>query len=96
MRRALWFLLFAVLVADLSGAAELLTPETCVPGDTSRPADATCPPTCARCVCCAQPVVQVDSQTTVAIEPFVPLSQPLVLGALVLLSHDIFHVPKRS
>jgi hypothetical protein len=95
MRRVVWFLLFAVLLADLSGAAELLTPETCVPGEAGRPADATCPPTCARCVCCAQPVVQVDSQATSEIEPIAPIGQLPVLAPLVLFSYDIFHVPKR-
>jgi hypothetical protein len=95
MRRVVWFLLFAVLVADLSGAAELFTREACVPGETSRPADATCPPTCARCVCCAQPVVQVDAETTSAIEPIASLGQLPLLAPPVLLSHDIFHVPKR-
>lgn len=57
VRRFALVLLVGLLTANFSGIVEVFVTEPCAANETSSAPDGRCPPTCARCGCCAQPVV---------------------------------------
>ena len=94
VRRFAFVLLVGLLTANFSGAIVLLVPEPCTANEASSTADGRCPPTCARCGCCAQPVVPtplviVSAQLIIRSEP------PAVERGLASPEPvDVFHVPR--
>lgn len=96
MRRVLWLLLCGLLVSDLTGAIELFSPEDCPPGVSQSQPDANCPPTCARCACCAQPLVQPVADIAAGVEPTRLMPPVVVASAPTRPPIEVLHVPKYS
>lgn len=93
MRRVLLLVVLALLFAEASGFAALLSPETCTVLEESLP-DGKCPPLCVRCACSAQPVVP-DIAPVVTIGDLVTTDLPVYLPLVSTAApHDILHVPK--
>ena len=97
MRRALFIMLLALLIADASGVTSLLVPETCAISTSESAPDSGCPAFCVRCTCgcCASPVVPMlpVSVANAVLRPAnVPLPADQVLASGVPL--DILHIPK--
>ena len=94
MRR--WFLIaiVALLAADASGITSLAVPETCRITLTDQSADGGCPAFCARCSCCASPVL--SSRATVMPVTILSYMRPLDLSDRLPAGRalDILHVPK--
>jgi hypothetical protein len=96
VRRLAHLLLVGLLVANLGGVVSLLVPEPCGPNEGSAAPHSTCPPTCARCGCCGQPVVTALIVTVGS--AVVRIDQPPV-PALRIVSVDpreILHVPRAA
>jgi hypothetical protein len=93
--RVFLFIVFAVLLADASGATSLIAPEECTTAFNDTLPDGNCPALCVRCVCCAQIVVPADMQPSIAIDRAVtPLRQARLVVLPSGVPHDILHVPK--
>ena len=94
MRRWFFIAILAVLIADASGVTSLTTPETCGFGLTDQTPDGGCPAFCARCSCCAAPVLSAEPAVVVTVTRAVssPIAIEYVLPAGS--SSDILHVPK--
>jgi len=89
---ALWLALFAVQVTDLVAA---VAPDACVE-DTSESATDSCPPHCARCVCCSrasvfvpQAIVSASSRIATVLMPVFPSG-----SSTSAVARRVFHVPK--
>jgi len=91
-RLALVFVL-AFLTCDLSGLGSFLLTERCTSVNDTLP-DNACPPTCVRCVCCAQPIVSSAAILVVDLAEPQFISQPSALAVIAAPPHDILHVPK--
>ena len=94
MRRAVFTALIALLALDASAAAEFLIPEPCAAVE-SGPCETDCPPTCVRCSCCAQPLLQVSLTDDAPVRHLV-VAPPAIASDLVedAEGRDIAHVPK--
>jgi hypothetical protein len=94
MRRRLLFAILVLLIADASGITSFIAPETCALTLTDQIPDGSCPAFCARCSCCAAPVVRAEPGVVVAIvrSTYSPLAVSVILPAGT--SPDILHVPK--
>lgn len=94
MRR--WFLIaiVALLAADASGVTSLAVPETCGITLSDQSPDGGCPAFCARCSCCATPVL--SSQPAVVPATMLSHPRPLDVNSLLPVGRplDILHVPK--
>jgi hypothetical protein len=95
VRRLAWFLVLAFLTCDLSGLDAFLSRERCAAVNDVLP-DNNCPPTCARCACCAQPVVGSPAVTLVPLSEPQVLTEPRIIGIAPAPPHDILHIPKSS
>ena len=92
--RVLLLLVLALLIADASGAASLMSPEECTALSDTMP-DGNCPALCVRCACCAQIVVPVNTQPPATVDPVItPLTDTRRTGLASGSPHDILHVPK--
>jgi hypothetical protein len=90
-------MLFVMLLAcQASDLLAFAAPEPCALGATASlpDQDQQCPPTCARCACCAQAVVIAEPfllvRTSVPLDPEPTLAAPVPTGA----ASDVLHVPK--
>jgi hypothetical protein len=94
VRRFALVLLVGLLTANFSGALEIVVPEPCTVDEASNPADGRCPPTCARCGCCAQPIV--PTPLMVVATQLVTRDEPRAIeGSLASPEPvDVFHVPR--
>ena len=96
MRRAFFTALLALLAFDATGVADMWMPEPCAAVESSA-CEENCPPTCVRCACCAQPVLQVSLADDGATPDLVAGSR---LSPFDLLAdaegRDITHVPKTA
>ena len=94
MSRFVLALTTILLTASFSGALELFVPEPCAATETSSAPDGACPPTCARCGCCPQPVVPGLAAAVVA--GMVLRNQPPTLQTHLVSPdpNDILHVPR--
>jgi hypothetical protein len=94
VRRLALALLVGLLTANFSGALEVLVPEPCTVDEASSTADGRCPPTCARCGCCAQPVV--STPLVVASTQLVTRDETPVIDDDLASPEpvDVFHVPR--
>ena len=96
MRVGAWLrILFVVMLA--CQASELLAfaaPEPCAIATQDARPDQQCPPTCARCVCCAQAVV--IAQPFLLLHSIIPLYAEPSLDQIVpsAMPSDVLHVPK--
>lgn len=93
--RAWLRILFVVMLA--CQASELLAfagPEPCAIATQDDRPDQQCPPTCARCACCAQAIVIV--QPFLLVHSVIPLYAEPTLDLLVpsVAPADVLHVPK--
>lgn len=91
--RLLFLAIVALLLCDTSGLVAFVSPETCTSVSDTAP-DSSCPPTCVRCGCCAQPIVPVAiapvAQSQLCSSNPEPIRRLLPAGA----PRDILHVPK--
>jgi hypothetical protein len=94
VRRFALALVVALLTFSTSGASALLVDEPCTGFEQSGADDASCPPTCVTCGCCAQGVEPVA--LPVANSPAVPPAalELLPQGLPQDQPRDILHVPK--
>ena len=88
-------ILFVVMLAFQ--ASELLAwaaPEPCAIATQDDRPDQQCPPTCARCACCAQAIV--IAEPFLLLHSIMPLYAAPALDVLVpaAASSDVLHVPK--
>jgi hypothetical protein len=84
----------ALLTFSASGVSTLIRAEPCSAFEQTQDEDASCPPTCVTCGCCAQAVE--PAALNVADLPDVP---PIETRALVpslprTVARDILHIPK--
>src|SRR5262245_19709185 len=97
MRRSLFIVVLAVLMADASGLSSLLVPETCPIGTSESTPDSGCPAFCVRCTCgCCAAAIEQTTPPDMAVAAVPP--GPLALLAPRTLptgsQADILHVPK--
>jgi hypothetical protein len=91
--RFLFLIVLGVLAMDATGVEALVLPEPCTSAEQTQ-SDGACPPLCARCVCCAQPIVPEIAMSIV--------STPVQQGVIEVCSgripqtvpSKVFHVPK--
>ena len=96
MRRWLLIAILGLLIADASGIAALAIPETCsLTSAADQAPDGACPAFCARCSCCAIPVLHATAPMTVtSLVPPRRIISAIDGGLPVGSSPDILHVPK--
>ena len=89
--RILFVIMLACQASDLLAFA---TPEPCAIATQDNQPDQQCPPTCARCVCCAQAVV--IAEPFLLVHSIIPLYEEPALDLLVPSGapSDVLHVPK--
>jgi hypothetical protein len=88
-------MLFVVMLAcQASELLALAAPEPCAIVTVDDRPDQQCPPTCARCVCCAQAVV--IAQPFLLVKSIIPLDAEPSLDLVVpsAMPSDVLHVPK--
>jgi hypothetical protein len=84
-----------VLSLNASQALALVVPEPCSAIEAADVDDRSCPPTCVRCGCCAQPAEATVFYLSADVSPVVPATPATLKDILLSISRDIFHVPKR-
>lgn len=94
VRQILSVLTCFILSASFSGVSGLIVYEPCAVTESAPEDSDSCPPTCAQCGCCAQPVLPLDLPaeraddleilSVIAATTFAPQFSP----------RDVFHVPK--
>jgi hypothetical protein len=89
---ALWLVLFAVQATGLVAA---VAPDACVE-DTGESATDSCPPHCARCVCCSRASVFMTPAIVSACSHVATVLVPLSMsdGSTSAVARSVFHVPK--
>jgi hypothetical protein len=95
MRRWLFVAILTLLIADASGLISFVGPENCKFASVTDQAPDGCPAFCARCSCCAIPIVHAtplleavgikpSGDAAVTIDPHLPPGVSL----------EVFHIPK--
>ncbi|MGC4086206.1 MAG: hypothetical protein QM736_29805 [Vicinamibacterales bacterium] len=95
MQRLALALVVALLTFTMCGVMSLLVHEPCSSFMSLDGDDATCPPTCATCGCCAQAVEPVTLSTSAVPQLIVWDVPDLQPGHALTTSLDILHVPRR-
>lgn len=93
VRRLASLLTVIVLAVCFSGATGLIVPEPCSLSESGSE-DASCPPTCAQCGCCAQPVVPIDAFVERADDVETATVAVNTSSRSKFSPADVFHVPK--
>ena len=91
--RLYFLIVLGVLAMDATGVEALVLPEPCTSAQQTQ-SDGACPPLCARCVCCAQPIVPeiaVSIVSTLIQQRFIEVCSGSVPQTA---PSKIFHVPK--
>lgn len=96
MRRAVFGVLLALLIADASGISSLLVPETCTIGASESGPDSGCPAFCVRCACacCTSPIVKTTAIVSTVHLPRVSGSPVPTDDVIAGVPADILHIPK--
>ena len=94
MRRILFALVLALLMADATGIASLVVPDNCQTASATDSRRDDCDAFCLRCSCCGARVVvtfvrPIESAATIVATLVAPQSQVLPEGS----TREIFHVP---
>ena len=94
MRRILFALVLALLMADATGMASLVVPDNCQTTSATDSRQDGCDAFCLRCSCCSARVVvtfvrPIESAVTILATLVAPESQVLPEGS----TREIFHVP---
>ena len=94
MRRFALALIVTLLAFSASGVTALVVPEPCGTSEEAGGDDASCPPTCVTCGCCAQ-AAEPAGLTVAAIfeSPVAVVTAPIPQRPLNN-ARDILHVPK--
>jgi len=93
VRRFALIFMLAFLTYDLSGLDSFLITERCASMNDTLP-DNTCPPTCVRCNCCAQPIVSIPTTIVVHLTEPQSLAEPVMVQVAPVPPHDILHIPR--
>lgn len=99
MRRFALALIVTLLTFSASGAIALIVPEPCgtyeeAGAEDTGGEDASCPPTCVTCGCCAQAAEPADLIVAAVFELPVAVITPPVPQRPLNNARDILHVPK--
>ena len=96
MRRASLLLLVFMMSVNFSGIASLVFPEPCTIVEDSDAAESTCPPSCVRCGCCAQPIVAPLSVLLTFEAPLTAAAEMKPAAPALGDAREILHVPKSA
>jgi hypothetical protein len=94
VRRFALALVVALLTFSASGAIALVVPEPCGTFEEAGGDDASCPPTCVTCGCCAQAAEPVGLTVAAVFELPAAIDTPPVPRRPLNNTRDILHVPK--
>ena len=94
MRRFALALIVTLLTFSASGAIALIVPEPCGTYEEAGGEDASCPPTCVTCGCCAQAAEPAGLIVAAVFELPVAVITPPVPQRPLNNARDILHVPK--
>lgn len=94
VRQAALAVLVGLLTFNVSGVVRLIANEPCAGLELTKKDDHSCPPTCARCGCCAQSVEPVPLIAAGSVPPGVPHIVNALPSVPTAHPRDILHVPK--
>jgi hypothetical protein len=94
VRRFALALIVTLLAFSASGVTALVVPEPCGTSEEAGGDDASCPPTCVTCGCCAQAAEPAGLTVAAIFESPVAVVTPAVPPRPLNNARDILHVPK--
>jgi hypothetical protein len=94
VRRFALAFIVTLLAFSASGVTALIVPEPCSTYEEAEGEDASCPPTCVTCGCCAQAAEPADLTAAAVFELPVAVIAASVSRPPASSARDILHVPK--